>query len=84
LDVLGSSMDLFAAEKILMHVAHVAPLEPARRTADAAAAGSVAASLAWLTLERRALGLGIELPPGGPLLSTDPLVADAENALANG
>jgi len=84
LDVLGSSMDLFAAEKILMHNAHVAPLAPARQTADAAAGGSVMASLAWLTIERRALALGIELPPGGPALSSDPLVADAENALANG
>jgi hypothetical protein len=61
----------------------VAPLAPARAAADTVAAGSVPASLAWLTIQRRARALGLEPPPGEPALSSDPLVSAAEDALAH-
>ena len=84
LDLLGVSLDLFVAEKILQRSQYVAPLGPARHAADAAAPHSALASLAWLTTEHRALLQQVELPEGGPELNSDPIVADAQDALAHG
>jgi hypothetical protein len=84
LDLLGISLDLFVAEKVLQQSRFVAPLAAGRRAADAAAPHSAVASLAWLTTEHRALLQQLELPEGGPELSSDPIVAHAQDALAHG
>jgi len=84
LDLLGASLDLFVAEKVLQTSRFVAPLDAARRAADAAAPATALASLAWLTTEHRALLQQVPLPEGGPELDSDPLVAAAQDALTHG
>jgi hypothetical protein len=84
LDLLGASLDLFVAEKVLQQPRYVMPLDAARRAADDAAPDSALASLAWLTTEHRALLQNVPLPEGGPELNSDPLVAAAQDALAHG
>jgi hypothetical protein len=84
LDLLGASLDLFVAEKVLQQSRYVMPLDAARRAADEAAPYSALASLAWLTTEQRALLQNVPLPGGGPELNPDPLVAAAQDALAHG
>ena len=59
LDTLDASLGLFLADKSLLPAARLAPLADDFDRAAAQTAGSVVASLAWLTLRARALRLGL-------------------------
>ena len=72
LDTLDASLGLFLADKNILPTARLAPLvDDFGRTAEQTA-GSVVASLAWLTLRARALRLGLM-----PAVAEAPLAADS-------
>lgn len=81
LATLGTSLSLFLAEKQLLPPTQLALVEPALAQAAAGAAGGEAASLAFLTLRRRAerLNLAARLDAA---LAASPLIADAQRSIA--
>ncbi len=81
-ELLAASLGLFLAEKKLLTTDLLPPLDAAWTAWARHAASTPAASLAWLTLGRRAASLGLPPPPTDVPLSSDPIVARAHKALA--
>jgi hypothetical protein len=82
-ELLATSLGLFLAEKKLLALDLLPPVEAAFQAWAPQAAATPAASLAWLTLARRAAALGAPSPsPAGLLLNADPMVGRAQAALA--
>lgn len=84
IEVLGVSQNLFLASKGIVPPALVGSLEAAQRYLAEAAPTSAIASLAWMTLRRRAEALGLVLAAERPAALADaPAVKAAEAALAS-
>src|SRR5437764_10917568 len=79
LDVLAGSMETFLAEKKLLSADIMAPLAPSLDSAAALAPASEAASLAWLTLQARAMRLGVADAVQPASLFNSPVVAAARD-----
>jgi hypothetical protein len=82
LDALGASLGLFLADKQILPAAALAPLGPTFAQLAPHTAGSVSASLAWLTLQSRAARLGLAAAPAEATLSADARVEEARQNLA--
>lgn len=80
LETLGASLALFLVEKSLLPAGQLAPVAADLQHAATRAPTSEAASLAFLTLGRRASTLQLALPPVATL-ARSPLVAQAQQAL---
>ncbi len=80
LDTLGASLGLFLVEKTILPAGQLPPVAADLAQAATRAAGSEAASLAFLTLRLRAVKLGLAETLAAPL-ARSPLVAQAEKAM---
>lgn len=84
IDVMGTSLALFLAEKGLTPKEMVPPLSGARGAIDAAGGHTGAVpSLAWLTIKARAEKVGLDVP-ADPTLAKDPIVDAARAQLESG
>jgi hypothetical protein len=81
LDTLGASLGLFLVEKNVLTREQLAPVGEDVQQVGRRAAGSEAASFAYLTLRRRAMQLGLA-SPGEVALARSPFVAQAAKLLA--
>jgi hypothetical protein len=82
IELLGASLGPFLAEKNLLAVGQLPPLGAALAAFAPHAASTPPASLAWLTLARRAAALGLPFAPAAEVtLKAHPIVARARAAL---
>jgi hypothetical protein len=81
LDTLGASLSLFLAGKNLLPAAQLAPVAPVFESTAPLVMVRPVASLAWLTLRTRAVGLGVEPALPDVRFSSHPLVAQARQVL---
>lgn len=81
LETLGAALGLFLVEKAQFAREYLRPIEEDLRPAAQRAASSEAAALAFLTLQARAVQLGLATPIDTPL-ARSPLVLQAQKALA--
>lgn len=77
LDTLGASLSLFLAEKGVIPTSRIRTAIDDVEKASARAAAGHAASLAWITLRKRATFLGFKVPAQTPVLASHPLVSQA-------
>lgn len=80
LETLGASLGMFLAEKTILPREQLAPVERDLKETAQRAAGSEAASLAWLTFRARGAKLGFATPVDAPL-ARSPLVIQAQKAM---
>jgi hypothetical protein len=81
LDTLGASLGLFLVEKSILPAERLAPVESDLREVAQRAAQSEAASLAFLTLQARAVKLGLAAPVEA-VLARSPLVGQAQKLIS--
>lgn len=77
LETLGASLGLFVVEKSILPASLLRPVTEDLAYAGRHAAGSEAASFAWVTLQGRAVRLGLAPAAQPPALARSPLVAQA-------
>jgi hypothetical protein len=77
LDTLGASVSLFLAEKGVLPSNRIRTAIDDVEKASARAAAGHSASLAWITLRKRATFLGFKVPAQQPVLASHPLVTKA-------
>lgn len=81
LETLGASLGLFLVEKAIVPAVQLPPVAADLQAAGERAAGSEAASLAYLTLRARALQLKLVESPPNVTLARSPLIAQVSKLL---